>query len=125
MAYYENNKDKLKLVAVDDGKDGNGKGPQAPTYENVVKGTYQPLARPIFIYVNKKSADKPEVQRFVKFYMQHGGKLSKEVGYVSLPKEAYDLGQVRFDKRMTGSVFGGHGSQIGVKIEDLLKKEGK
>ncbi|MEW6721074.1 MAG: PstS family phosphate ABC transporter substrate-binding protein [Thermodesulfobacteriota bacterium] len=125
VAYYENNKDKLKLVAVDDGKDANGKGPQLPTYENVVKGTYQPLARPIFIYVNAKSAEKPEVQRFVKFYMQQGGKLSKEVGYVSLPKEAYTLGQARFDKRMAGSVFGGHGAQVGVRIEDLLKKEGK
>jgi phosphate transport system substrate-binding protein len=125
VAYYENNKDKLKLVPVDDGKDANGKGPQLPTYENVVKGTYQPLARPIFIYVNKKAADRPEIQRFVKFYLKNGAKLSKEVGYVSLPKEAYDLGQARFDKRMKGSVFGGHGSQVGVKIEDLLKKEGK
>jgi phosphate transport system substrate-binding protein len=125
VAYYENNKDKLKLVAVDDEKDGNGKGPQRPTYENVVKGTYQPLARPIFIYVNAKAAERPEVQRFVKFYIKNGAKLSKEVGYVSLPKEAYDLAQGRFDKRMKGSVFGGHGSQVGVKIEDLLKKEGK
>jgi phosphate transport system substrate-binding protein len=125
VAYYENNKDKLKLVAVDDEKDGNGKGPQRPTYENIVKGTYQPLARPIFIYVNAKAAERPEVQRFVKFYIKNGAKLSKEVGYVSLPKEAYDLAQGRFDKRMKGSVFGGHGSQVGVKIEDLLKKEGK
>jgi phosphate transport system substrate-binding protein len=125
VAYYENNKDKLKLVAVDDGKDANGKGPQLPTYENVVKGVYQPLSRPLFIYVNKKAAEKPEVQRFVKFYMDHGAKLSKEVGYVALPKEAYTLAQSRFDKRMKGSVFGGHGSQVGVRIEDLLKKEGK
>ena len=125
VAYYENNKDKLKLVPVDDGKDANGKGPQLPTYENVVKGTYQPLSRPLFIYVSKKAAERPEIQRFVKFYMKNGAKLSKEVGYVSLPKEAYDLAQARFDKRMKGSVFGGHGSQVGVKIEDLLKKEGK
>ncbi|MGZ8474519.1 MAG: PstS family phosphate ABC transporter substrate-binding protein [Candidatus Deferrimicrobiaceae bacterium] len=125
VAYYENNKDKLKLVAVDDGKDANGKGAQLPTYENVVKGTYQPLSRPLFVYVNMKAAEKPEVQRFVKFYMTNGAKLSKEVGYVALPNEAYTLGQARFDKRMKGSVFGGHGSQVGVRIEDLLKKEGK
>jgi phosphate transport system substrate-binding protein len=125
VAYYENNKDKLKLVAVDDGKDANGKGPQLPTYENVVKGTYQPLSRPLFVYVNRKAAERPEIQRFMKFYMMHGAKLSKEVGYVALPKEAYSLGQARFDKRMKGSVFGGHGSQVGVKIEDLLKMEGK
>lgn len=125
VAYYENNKDKLKLVPVDDGKDANGKGPQLPTYENVVKGTYQPLSRPLFIYISKKAADRPEIQRFVKFYMMNAAKLTKEVGYVALPKEAYDLAQARFDKRMKGSVFGGHGSQVGVKIEDLLKKEGK
>ena len=125
VAYYENNKDKLKLVPVDDGKDANGKGPQLPTYENVVKGVYQPLSRPLFIYVSRKAAERPEVQRFVAFYMKNGAKLSKEVGYISLPKEAYDLAQARFDKRMKGSVFGGHGSQVGVKIEDLLKKEGK
>ena len=123
VAYYEHNKDKLKLVAVDDEKDTNGKGPVLPLYDNVVNGTYQPLARPIFIYVNKKSADKPEVQRFIRFYMKNGGSLSKEVGYIALPQKAYELGLKRFEKRIAGSVFGGHGSQVGVKIEELLGKE--
>ena len=123
VAYYEENKDKLKLVAIDDENDTNGKGPILPAYENVLKGTYQPLARPIFIYVNKKSADKPEVKRFIEFYMKEGAKLSKEVGYISLPENAYSLGLKRFEKRVSGSVFGGHGAQVGVKIEDLLQKE--
>lgn len=123
VAYYEHNKDKLKLVAIDDENDKNGKGPILPTYDNIVKGTYQPLSRPIFIYVSKKSAEKPEVKRFVEFYMKNGGVLSKEVGYVALPDKAYELAQKRFTKRITGSVFGGKGSQVGVKIEDLLKKE--
>ena len=123
VAYYEHNKDKLKLLAIDDEKDENGKGPILPLYDNVVNSTYQPLSRPIFIYVSKKSADKPEVKRFVEFYMKNGGSLSKEVGYVALPNKAYELAQKRFTKRVTGSVFGGKGSQVGVKIEDLLKKE--
>ncbi len=123
VAYYEHNKDKLKLIAIDDEKDENGKGPILPLYENVVNSTYQPLSRPIFIYVSKKSADKPEVKRFVEFYMKNGGELSKEVGYVALPNKAYELAQKRFTKRITGSVFGGKGSQVGVKIEELLKKE--
>ncbi len=123
VAYYEHNKDKLKLVAIDDEKDENGKGHILPKYENVVNGTYQPLSRPIFIYVSKKSADKPEIKRFVEFYMKKGGELSKEVGYVALPDNAYKLGLKRFEKRIIGSVFGGKGSQVGVKIEDLLKKE--
>jgi len=125
VAYYEHNKDRLKLVPIDDENDANGKGPVLPEYDNVVKGTYQPLARPIFIYVNKKSAEKSEVQRFISFYMKKGAELSKEVGYIALPEKAYDLGLGRFEKRIAGSVFGGHGATVGVKIEDLLQKEGK
>lgn len=123
VAYYEHNKDKMKLVPIDDEKDANGKGAILPTYENVVNGTYQPLARPLFIYVSKKSADKPEVKRFIDFYMKNSASLSKEVGYIALPQKAYELALKRFEKRITGSVFGGHGSQVGVKIEELLQKE--
>ncbi|MFQ5950008.1 MAG: PstS family phosphate ABC transporter substrate-binding protein, partial [Nitrospiria bacterium] len=125
VAYYEYNKDRLKLVPIDDENDANGKGPILPTYDNVLEGVYQPLARPIFIYVRKKSADRPEIEAFVGFYMKHGGALSKEVGYIALPDRAYRLAQERFQRRITGSVFGGKGSQVGVKIEDLLQKEGK
>ena len=123
VAYYEHNKDKLKLVPIDDENDANGKGVVLPEYKNVLEGIYQPLSRPVFIYVNKKSADKPEVKRFVEFYMKDGGKLSQEVGYISLPAMAYELALKRFEKKVIGSIFGGHGSQIGVKIEDLLKRE--
>ena len=123
VAYYDHNKDRLKLVPVDDENDTNGIGPVFPEYENVVKGTYQPLARPIFIYINRKSADKSEVVKFVEFYMKNGATLSKEVGYISLPDKAYDIALKRYEKRIAGSVFGGHGAQVGVKIEDLLQKE--
>jgi len=123
VAYYEHNKDRLKLVPVDDENDGNGKGPIFPEYDNVLKGTYQPLARPIFIYVNRKSADKPEVRKFVAYYMETGAGLSREVGYIALPDRAYELALRRFEKRVIGSVFGGHGAQVGVKIEDLLQME--
>jgi len=123
VAYYDHNKDRLKLVPVDDENDANGIGPVFPEYENVVKGTYQPLARPIFIYINRKSADKSEVVKFVEFYMKNGAALSKEVGYISLPDKAYDIALKRYEKRIAGSVFGGHGAQVGVKIEDLLQKE--
>jgi phosphate transport system substrate-binding protein len=124
VAYYEHNKERLKLVPIDDENDANGQGPVLPEYDNVVNGTYQPLARPIFIYVSLKSADKPEVRNFVDFYMKNGAALSKEVGYIALPDRAYELGANRFQKRVAGSVFGGK-SQVGVSIEDLLQKEGK
>lgn len=120
VAYYEANKDKLKIVGIDDENPDNGQGPTLPTYENVVKGTYQPLARPIFIYVNRKAADRPEVQAFVKFYLTAGQALVKEVGYIGLPDKAYELALGRFEQRRIGTLFGGKGAQVGVKIEALL-----
>lgn len=120
LAYYEHNRDKLKLVAID-----NGKGPVLPSFQTVVNGTYQPLSRPIFIYVNRKAADRAEVNEFVKFYLMAGRKLVREVGYVPLPDNAYDLALKRYEKRVTGSVFWGKGSQVGVTIEELLKRESR
>lgn len=117
-AYYVENQDKLKLVAIQD-KDGQ---PVAPSEESINTGAYKPLSRPIFIYVSKTAADRPEVQEFVKFYLRNAGTLVKEVGYVPLPDKAYELALARFEARKTGSVFSG-GSQIGVKIEDLLALE--
>ncbi len=123
VAYYEHNKESLKLVPVDDENTANGKGPVLPTYDNVTKGLYQPLSRPLFIYVNKKSSERPEIIRFVEFYLKNAAQLTKEVGYIALPDRAYDLALKRFTGRKTGSVFGGQGSQVGVKIEELLQKE--
>lgn len=123
VAYYEHNKDRVKLIPIDDENDANGKGPTLPEYDNVVKGIYQPLARPIFIYVSKKSADRPEIRQFVDFYLKNGAELSKEVGYIALPDNAYPLAAKRFEKRVVGSVFGSKGAQVGVKIEDLLQRE--
>ncbi len=116
MAYYLENRSKLKAVGVD-----GGKGPQMPTPQNVEKGIYQPLARPIFIYVSTKSVARPEVRAFVDFYLAHAGGLVREVGYVPLPKNVYALAQKRFAAKKTGSLFEG-GSEIGVTLEDLLKR---
>lgn len=123
LAYYEENKGKLKAVSIDDGKDDNGKGCIPPSMETVVAGTYQPLSRPLFIYVSKSSATRAEVQSFVEFYLTQASSLVREVGYIPLPSRAYELAQKRFARRVTGSLFGGKGSQVGVKIEDLLMRE--
>jgi phosphate transport system substrate-binding protein len=125
LAYYEENRGKLKLLPVDDEKDDNGRGPVAPSLETVMDGTYQPLSRPIFIYVRKDSLNRPEVESFIRFYLEHAPTLVKEVGYIPLPDRAYKLAQERVDQRITGSLFGGKGSQVGVKIEDLLEKEAR
>jgi phosphate transport system substrate-binding protein len=123
LAYYEANKDKLAIVPVDDGNEKNGAGPIAPSVETVKDGTYQPLSRPLFIYVNKKSLDRPEVVAFVKFYLSNSFQLAQEVRYIPLPERAYELAQQRVDSGTTGSLFGGKGSQVGVRIEQLLEGE--
>lgn len=121
FAYYEENKDKLKAVPIDDEDSTNGKGPIPPTYENVSSGLYQPLSRPLFIYVNAKSLKKPVVKKFVLFYIENVGKLAKEVGYVALPEKAYQLAKERVEQVKTGSIF--YDAKPGIKIEDLLQKE--
>lgn len=118
-AYYAENKDRLKLVAIE-----GGKGPVFPSEKTIMDGTYSPLSRPIFIYVNKKSADKPEVKQFVEFYLKNAPMLVKQVKYVPLSDEIYKLAEEHFAKKKTGTVFGGE-AQVGVKLEDLLAREKK
>lgn len=120
FAYYEENKSRLKAVPIDGGR---GAGPVAPSVETIGDGTYFPLSRPLFLYFSVKSLERPEVQKFADYYLEVAGKLSREVGYIPLPAEGYPLAKARIDKRITGSLFGGKGSQIGVSIKDLLARE--
>ena len=121
FAYYIENKDKLAAVSV---VAAVGKPPVAPSLQTVVDGSYQPLARPIFIYVNAKSAEKPEVKEFVEYYMKNGEKLTKEVKYVALPAKAYTYNLDHFAKRAKGTKFGGE-NKVGITIEELMKLEAK
>ncbi|MCX8018573.1 MAG: PstS family phosphate ABC transporter substrate-binding protein, partial [Rhodocyclaceae bacterium] len=121
FAYYEENRDKLRAVPI---VEKEGKPAVPPSLETVINGTYQPLARPIFIYVNLKSADKPEVKEFVEYYMKHGEKLTREVKYVPLPAKAYQYNLDHFAKRAKGTKFGGE-NKVGLTIEELMKLEAK
>ena len=96
LAYYEENKAKLKAVPVDDGKDDNGAGAIAPSLETVINKTYVPLSRPLYIYVNSKATERKEVVRFVEFYLQTASELSKAVGYVPLTEAEYKSQQEKF-----------------------------
>ena len=107
-------------VPIDDGRADNGAGAIAPSQTSVADGTYQPLSRPIFIYVNRRAADRGEVDAFVRFYLSKGRPLVTEVGYIQLPKRAYELVEQRFELRTVGSVFGGGGSRVGVSVEQAL-----
>lgn len=117
-AYYNENKGRLKLVPLD-----SGKGAIAPAFDTIRNGTYQPLSRPLFIYVSEKSLARPEVQQFVDFYIANVGGLAEEVGYVQLGPEGYRLVAEHFKKRQPGTLFGESGSQVGMTIEQLLAKE--
>jgi phosphate transport system substrate-binding protein len=119
LAYYIENQKKLKAVGID-----GGKGAVLPSPEAVENGTYAPLSRPIFIYVNAKSMGKPEIVEFVEYYLKNAPKLVKEVKYVPLPQKAYDIAGEHFKHKKVGTVFGGK-EEVGLKIEDLLKREAK
>ena len=87
LAYYEENKDKLKVIGIDDGKAENGEGPILPSIETVKNKSYSPLGRPLFIYVNSTAGKRKEVQEFVRFYLNNTNTLTAEVGFISLTEQ--------------------------------------
>jgi len=122
LAYYLENKDKLKAVAIDDLNPDNGEGCIPPAVETVVAGTYQPLSRPLFIYVRLDRTEDPAVDTFVKFYLTNARYLVGDVGYVPLSDRIYELAMERYQKRITGTLFENR-SIVGVRLEDLLAQE--
>jgi phosphate transport system substrate-binding protein len=121
FAYYAPHADKMKALAVDWGK---GQGCVQPSLEAVTQGTYNPLSRPLFIYVSKRAVAKPEVKEFIEFTMKNAIPLITEVKYLPLPEQAYAAGLKKFQEGKTGSVFGGV-PEVGVSIDDLMKREAK
>ena len=117
-AYYAENQGKLKAVPIVNPK-GQAVG---PSMEAVLAGSYEPLARPIFIYVNVKSLAKPEVKEFVEYMMKTAAKIAKEVKYVPLPAKAYTQALEHVNKGKKGTVFGGK-NEVGLTIEELLARE--
>ncbi len=114
-AYYLANRDKLKLVAID-----SGYGCVQPSPRTIADTNYQPLSRPVFIYVKKSAATRPEVKAFTNFYLApENAKLVLQVGYVPLPSITLRAATSRFNKGRTGTAFGGRGSVVGVGQENL------
>ena len=120
IAYYEQNMQRLRAVPVDD---GTGRGPVLPSIESVKNGTYQPLSRPLFVYVSRAAAERPEVAGLIEFQLAHGHDLVAEVGYVTLGEDNLALARQHFADRVTGSAFEGGGSQVGMTIERLLARQ--
>ncbi|WP_017303652.1 PstS family phosphate ABC transporter substrate-binding protein [Spirulina subsalsa] len=120
LAYYEQNQHRLKALAID-----NGKGEVLPSRETVADATYQPLGRPLFIYVNLAMAQKnPALQDFIQFYLDNGERIAEKIGYIPLPEEAYELGKIILYKGEVGTVFGGK-SQFDLTLPDMLRQPAK
>ena len=121
FAYYAPHKDRMKALAIV-AKPGE-KG-VLPSLDAVKAGSYQPLSRPLFVYVGRKAAEKPEVKRFVEFFLTEGPALIEEVGYMPLPAGAYETARARFAAGTVGTVFGGV-PEVGIPVEELLQREAK
>ena len=119
-AYYAENQDKLRSLPII----WKGGSAVSPSMDTVVNGTYQPLSRPIFIYVKADAAKRPEVRQFIEFFNKNALKLVKEVKYVPLPPAAYTYNADVLTKMRTGTKFGGE-NLVGVTIEQLMKMETK
>jgi phosphate transport system substrate-binding protein len=122
LAYVESNRERLKMVPVEDGKPDNGAGPITASAETVRNGTYQPLSRPLFVYISRQAADRPEVQTFVEMFFSRTD-LIREVGYIELTPQIYGMARKHFADRRTGTAFGEGGSQVGMTLEALLARE--
>lgn len=117
-AYYQEHKDKLKVLAIN-----NGKGAVLPETATVEKAQYQPLSRPLFIYVNfQKAQNKEQAHQFVNFYLQQAPKVVSSVGYVPLPDEAYRIGYVHLNTGKVGTVYAGK-PQFDLTIGEVLRKQ--
>jgi phosphate transport system substrate-binding protein len=120
LAYYDQRADEMKAIAVD-----SGEGAVLPSVETVEQAQYQPLARPLFVYVNAAAARENEaLVRFTEFYLENAPEVVSEVGYISLPEEAYQINEVTFYRGEVGTVFDGQ-SQFNVTIPELLRKQAR
>jgi phosphate transport system substrate-binding protein len=119
FAYYEENQDKVRAVPI--ALDENTPA-VSPSKESVMDGTYQPLSRPLFIYVSAKSAkEKPEVKAFVDAYLKDANVLTEEVKFIPLPEQDLAAVKAHWSAMKTGTGFGGK-PEVGIKIEDLLAR---
>lgn len=119
-AYFAPHSNRMKAVAIEWEKN-KVKEPVLPSPENVLAGTYNPLSRPLFIYVSRKSMDKPAVKEFVEFFLKNVSTLAKEVKYVALSGAAYEMAMERVRTLQTGTGFGGI-PEVGLPVEEILKR---
>jgi phosphate transport system substrate-binding protein len=118
-SYFVENRDILKMVAVD-----SGNGCIKPTDETINDGTYSPLSRPLFIYVSKKAWKEPDVKDFVSYFVSYDrADLLRDLGFVPFPERVHDLVLDRFQRGLSGTIFGGENPQHGTVGEILTANQ--
>ena len=118
-AYYVENVERLKAVAID-----GGAGCVAPTDAAINDGSYFPLSRPLFIYVRKDAAQTPHIAEFIRYFLSgEGQQLAAEVGYIPFPPEVYALALAKFENGTTGAAFGGDNPMEGSVAEVLTASQ--
>ena len=116
-AYFAENRNRLKALAV-----GPAGSAVLPSHEAILQGNYQPLSRPIFVYVNQRSLETPAVREFLDYLLSNAAQLAEAVSNVPLPPAAYEQANKRLDAQQTGTAFGGT-PDVGVTIDELFKRE--
>lgn len=116
LAYYEENRSRLRALSID-----NGNGPVEPSVANAENGSYAPLSRPMFMYINAAALRRPQVQQFAQYFVNNAARYSQQVGYVPLPASAYQTYLQRVQARTQGTAFGGR-QAIGVTIAQVIAR---
>lgn len=114
LAYYEENRSRLRALSID-----SGNGPVEPSVANAENGTYAPLSRPMFIYINAAALRRPQVQQFAQYFVNNAARYAQQVDYVPLPASAYQTYLQRVQRRTQGTAFGGR-QAIGVTIAEVI-----
>lgn len=123
LSHFLKNQDRLRAVPIDDEISDSGDQAVLPSLASVQAGDYQPLSRPLFLYVSTKSAQRPEVVDFVTFYLKSARLVAPDVGSVGLSPDLLALAVRRFEARQTGPVFGELADVIGLSLADLMQAE--
>lgn len=119
FAYYKASQSKLKALPVAGGQ----AGAVFPSVQVVQTAQYQPLSRPLFIYVNSKFAqERPELRTFVEFYLKNARNLVNTVGYIPLPDEAYRLADIQFVRNEVGTAFNGV-PEPNITVQEVLRRQ--
>lgn len=118
FAYYEQNKDRLKAIGIKVDAEAEA---VLPTLKTINNATYQPLTRPLFVYVSAQAAEqKPPVAAFIDFFLNESTEYIEYTGFIPLPEQTYKKLSARFAARKTGSIFGSGGSKVGVSVMEML-----